>query len=108
MTTTACTDVRISTGYCRGREFDDATPAVSSRCRWCCHLLAPAWRAVAGGLGEDLPELADAWADEAECLMPVGRPFDGFVEYGKRVRSEERRVGKGCVSTGSYRWWLYH
>src|SRR3546814_11807453 len=21
------------------------------------------------------------------------------------ARSEERRVGKGCVSTGSYRWW---
>jgi len=29
--------------------------------------------------------VADAWADEVECLMPVGRPFDGFVEYGKRV-----------------------
>jgi transposase len=29
--------------------------------------------------------VADAWADEAGSLMPAGRPFDGFVEYGKRV-----------------------
>lgn len=29
--------------------------------------------------------VADAWADEQESLMPAGRPFDGFVEYGKRV-----------------------
>src|SRR3546814_10578361 len=42
-------------------------------------------------LWQDIPHgiesgsVADAWADEAECLMPVGRPFDGFVEYGKRV-----------------------
>src|SRR3546814_17142003 len=24
------------------------------------------------------------------------------------ARSEERRVGKGCVSTGRSRWWPYH
>src|SRR3546814_1579195 len=35
--------------------------------------------------GSESGSVADAWADEAECLMPVGRPFDGFVEYGKRV-----------------------
>jgi hypothetical protein len=29
--------------------------------------------------------VADAWADEVASLMPTGRPFDGFVEYGKRV-----------------------
>ena len=29
--------------------------------------------------------IADAWESEATCLMPLGRPFDGFVEYGKRV-----------------------
>jgi transposase len=27
----------------------------------------------------------DAWQSEVGCLMPLGRPFDGFVEYGKRV-----------------------
>src|SRR3546814_6597093 len=42
-------------------------------------------------LWQDIPHgiesgsVADAWADEAECLMPVGRPFDGFVEYGKQI-----------------------
>jgi hypothetical protein len=31
--------------------------------------------------------IADVWAQEVESLMPVGRPFDGFVEYTKRVSS---------------------
>src|ERR1700744_4338065 len=29
--------------------------------------------------------VADAWAEEARQLMPLPRPFDGFVEYPKRV-----------------------
>lgn len=29
--------------------------------------------------------IADIWAEEAPALMPVSRPFDGFVEYTKRV-----------------------
>src|SRR6218665_3915961 len=29
--------------------------------------------------------IADLWAGEAPALMPVSRPFDGFVEYTKRV-----------------------
>ncbi len=29
--------------------------------------------------------VADVWADEAPALMPLSRPFDGFVEYSKRV-----------------------
>ena len=29
--------------------------------------------------------IADIWAEEALALMPVSRPFDGFVEYTKRV-----------------------
>ena len=29
--------------------------------------------------------VADAWAEEARRLMPLPRPFDGFVEYPKRV-----------------------
>lgn len=29
--------------------------------------------------------VADAHADEVACLMPLGRPFDGFVEHSKRV-----------------------
>ena len=29
--------------------------------------------------------IADAWAEEVQHLMPLPRPFDGFVEYAKRV-----------------------
>ncbi|AMK19948.1 transposase [Sphingobium sp. MI1205] len=42
-------------------------------------------------LWQDIPHgtepgsAADARADEVECLMPVARPFDGVVGYGKRV-----------------------
>src|SRR3546814_15432486 len=33
-------------------------------------------------------------------------PSSGRAEKkGTRLRSEERRVGKECVSTGRYRWW---
>src|SRR6201994_2344250 len=31
--------------------------------------------------------IADVWAQEVESLMPVGRLFDGFVEFTKRVSS---------------------
>src|SRR3546814_14481341 len=30
------------------------------------------------------------------------------VTFVTRLRSEERRVGKECVSTCRYRWWPYH
>jgi hypothetical protein len=29
--------------------------------------------------------IADAWLEESRCLMQLPRPFDGFVEYAKRV-----------------------
>jgi hypothetical protein len=29
--------------------------------------------------------IADAWAEEVQHLMRLPRPFDGFVEYAKRV-----------------------
>ena len=29
--------------------------------------------------------IADVHADEVASLMPLGRPFDGFVEHTKRV-----------------------
>ena len=30
--------------------------------------------------------IADLWAEEVRALMPASRPFDGFIEYTKRVR----------------------
>src|SRR3546814_11867305 len=35
-------------------------------------------------------------------------PGHHFVEVAIALRSEERRVGKECVSTGRSRWWPYH
>ena len=29
--------------------------------------------------------VADVWREEAQLLMRLPRPFDGFVEYAKRV-----------------------
>ena len=29
--------------------------------------------------------IADLWAEEVRALMPASRPFDGFIEYAKRV-----------------------
>src|SRR3546814_20082675 len=39
--------------------------------------------------------------------QPVGQLADDLVALGTR-RSEERRVGKECVSTGRSRWSPYH
>src|SRR3546814_15462795 len=44
--------------------------------------------------------LAGVW----RALKPGGR----FVAEMGGARSEERRVGKECVSTGRSRWWPYH
>lgn len=41
------------------------------------------WQEIPHGL--EPGSVADAWADEAQSLMRMGRPFDGFVEYTKRV-----------------------
>jgi hypothetical protein len=35
--------------------------------------------------GSQLGSVADAWAEEIQHLMQLPRPFDGFVEYAKRV-----------------------
>ena len=50
---------------------------------WLEHRCKALWQEIPHGI--EPGSVADAWADEAACLMPVGRPFDGFVEYGKRV-----------------------
>ena len=41
------------------------------------------WREIPHG--RQPGTIADAWASETTALMPVSRPFDGFVEYSKRV-----------------------
>ncbi|MDQ4419133.1 IS21 family transposase [Sphingobium sp. DEHP117] len=41
------------------------------------------WQEIPHGI--EPGSVADAWADEVQSLMPMGRLFDGFVELGKRV-----------------------
>src|SRR3546814_18442339 len=36
------------------------------------------------------------------------REIGGRETVHRRQRSEERRVGKECVSTSRYRWWPFH
>src|SRR3546814_18496520 len=38
----------------------------------------------------------------------LGSPVDGQFQSANQRRSEERRAGKECVSTGRYGWWRYH
>src|SRR3546814_17728339 len=38
----------------------------------------------------------------------VASVMPGFTHLQSEQRSEERRVGKECVSTRRSRWWLYH
>src|SRR3546814_13925965 len=49
--------------------------------------------------------LADERATIARALSSDQKPD---VELAKFQRSEERRVGKECVSTCRSRWWPYH
>src|SRR3546814_13638453 len=41
-------------------------------------------------------------------ILLEGRVFDAEEAQAKRLRSEERRVGKECVSTCRSRWSPYH
>src|SRR3546814_14532297 len=72
-----------------------------------------------------LPEVGDAWVLRFGAAgVDVFFPISGFVmlistrtllgrpgawrAFVRRRRSEERRVGEGCVSTGRSRWVPYH
>src|SRR3546814_15481694 len=64
-------------------------------------------RRVRGAHGE--PGLVVAQAEEQRCVVRGGRDV-GAVQAQRRavgIRSEERRVGKECVSTCRYRWSPY-
>src|SRR3546814_16617047 len=81
-------------------------------------------QAQAHVLGVDLGTVAGDDAVALQALHPAqagrGRKVDAFgqlgdgqaaavLEFGKQLeRSEERRVGKECVSTCRYRWSPYH
>src|SRR3546814_1671048 len=61
--------------------------------------------------GDPLFAVADARGmrfDSDVSFAPVPAAGDVFVVHGNRLRSEERRVGKECVSTCRSRWSPYH
>src|SRR3546814_16888717 len=64
-------------------------------------------------LGEDLADLVlDRVGTGGGALERLEVGPEGTVHIGDEVvagqRSEERRVGKECVSTCRSRWWPYH
>src|SRR3546814_15038931 len=58
-------------------------------------LAAGADRVVVGSIAVEMPAWVASWLNDygSQCLT-----------VAPHVRSEERRVGKGCVSTCRYRW----
>src|SRR3546814_18272314 len=50
-------------------------------------------------------EVLDVGGGGDEAVVHHQQGIDGLVHTG---RSEERRVGKECVSTCRSRWWPYH
>src|SRR3546814_2376777 len=65
--------------------------------------------------GADLGVALDGDADRLQMVDGSGRLYNGdellYAIVRDRMtqkRSEERRVGKECVSTGRYRWSPYH
>src|SRR3546814_14819392 len=91
----------------------------------CSSDLLTAWQKVQVARHPDRPHAADAiahlvedfqplagdrgYADDAAIVGGLGR-FRGrsVVVMGTEKRSEERRVGKECVSTCRSRWSTYH
>src|SRR3546814_9801223 len=57
------------------------------------------------GFEEQTPELLTAVVPLVETA--AARVPDAWIE-DKESRTEERRVGKGCVSTCRSRWWPHH
>jgi hypothetical protein len=58
-------------------------PSLDSLNEWLENRCKELWRQTSHGKMHGT--IADIWAEEAQALMPAPRPFDGFVEYTKRV-----------------------
>jgi transposase len=58
-------------------------PSLEALNEWLESRCKELWRQTSHG--QMRGTIADIWAEEAQALMPVSRPFDGFVEYTKRV-----------------------
>src|SRR3546814_17960314 len=70
-----------------------------------CHELAlPAWCVFIGRRADTLSRLPGGTSSE-KCQF---RSSEGLQKRSRSGRSEERRVGKECVSTCRSRWSPYH
>jgi len=58
-------------------------PTVDALNDWLEQRCRELWREIPHG--SQPGTIADVWESETACLMPLPRPFDGFVEYSKRV-----------------------
>src|SRR3546814_19585778 len=87
------------------------------------NLHAEAKARLDGNIRRDVTDLAAHFSGddkfvgwvEVQWSRPTGAVLDGIVEQLKALkltmrntRTEERRVGQECISTGSSRWWPYH
>src|SRR3546814_19471733 len=82
--------------------------------------LQPGTSQIVGRADEDAAVLSKAPADALaplpssyEQVPKLGRPLPGdlgrpILRRQQKSRSEERRVGKECVSTCNSRWWPYN
>src|SRR3546814_8554871 len=63
-----------------------------------------------GKNGNAVPEIAERERSVASprFVALYRRRHGGDLSFSQSVRSEERRVGKECVSTCRYRWSPYH
>src|SRR3546814_18351425 len=59
------------------------------------------------GFDGECADQAQAAGGVGEYPHDIGSPPDFLIEAFEHVRSEERRVGKECVSTCRYRWSQY-
>src|SRR3546814_1283894 len=73
-------------------------------------LAAAAVLVLAGCSAGSAPEASPTGTpgDLCSAAAPSGVASDGMEVSGEEGRSEERRVGKECVSTCSSRWSPYH
>lgn len=65
--------------WCRAPHF----PTIDALNDWLEQRCQELWREIPHG--SQSGTIADVWESETACLMPLPRPFDGFIEYSKRV-----------------------
>src|SRR3546814_5839416 len=61
-----------------------------------------------GAVGDSIMEIDSDGDEDAVPRQEVTISNFTFIHRNAAARSEERRVGKECVSTCRSRWWPYH